>query len=100
MPLKPCIVASCTALVAKGSRCPQHRLAYRNPERQRMRQAVRDHVAQCGYWCPGYGIPPHPSTDLTADHVIPRAQGGNGSRLTVLCRSCNARKGSRTPRVN
>ena len=92
---RPCIVRGCYALVTKGSRCRQHQLAYRNPERQRMNRAVAQHITEVGYWCPGYAVPPHPSTDLTADHIQARANGGNGTRLTVLCRACNARKGTR-----
>jgi hypothetical protein len=36
---------------------------------------------------------------LTIDHVIPRCQGGRDdeSNLVVACRSCNSRKGGRTP---
>lgn len=37
--------------------------------------------------------------DLTVDHVIPRCQGGPdlATNLVVACRSCNGRKGGRTP---
>jgi 5-methylcytosine-specific restriction endonuclease McrA len=36
---------------------------------------------------------------LSIDHVIPRAQGGSdeADNLVVCCRSCNSRKGGRTP---
>lgn len=39
------------------------------------------------------------SADLTIDHVIPRCQGGGDdlNNLVVACRSCNSRKGGRTP---
>ncbi|MCA9368245.1 HNH endonuclease [Candidatus Kaiserbacteria bacterium] len=35
----------------------------------------------------------------TRDHVIPKAQGGTDdpSNLVYSCRSCNSKKGSRTP---
>ncbi|MFE6489697.1 HNH endonuclease [Streptomyces sp. NPDC057757] len=38
----------------------------------------------------------HPSTDLTADHVVPLARGGSSTpeNTRVLCRSCNSRKHS------
>lgn len=37
--------------------------------------------------------------DLNVDHVIPRSRGGNDSweNLVVSCRSCNLKKGRRTP---
>jgi len=36
---------------------------------------------------------------LTVDHVVPRCQGGSDDpdNLVVACRSCNSRKGGRTP---
>jgi hypothetical protein len=33
-------------------------------------------VARYGWWCPGIGVPPHPSTDLTNYHTDPLALGG------------------------
>lgn len=37
--------------------------------------------------------------DVTYDHVIPRARGGTASweNIVTCCRSCNLRKGGRTP---
>jgi 5-methylcytosine-specific restriction protein A len=60
-----------------------------------MADTVEQHRATQGDWCPGYGIPAHPSFDLTADHVIARAHGGTGGPLAVLCRQCNSRRGTR-----
>ncbi len=39
------------------------------------------------------------TTDLSIDHVLPRAQGGGESweNLVCACIKCNARKGGRTP---
>jgi hypothetical protein len=36
-------------------------------------------------------------TDLTAEHVFPRSRGGRTSaeNLTIACRSCNKRRGTR-----
>lgn len=36
---------------------------------------------------------------LAVDHVVPRCQGGGDelSNLVVACKSCNSRKGGRTP---
>ncbi|TXG90681.1 hypothetical protein DW322_11215 [Rhodococcus rhodnii] len=62
-------------------------------ERQRRATAVNAHRARHGGWCPGYGVPAHHATDLTADHIVPVARGGDPrGPLTVLCRSCNGRK--------
>ncbi len=45
------------------------------------RRAVAAHVAVHGWWCPGWRIDAHVSSDLTLDH-----------ERGILCRSCNARK--------
>ncbi|HVZ94251.1 MAG TPA: HNH endonuclease [Phycisphaerales bacterium] len=49
---------------------------------------------QCQY-C-GYSFP---TSELSIDHVMPRAQGGGDSweNLVCSCVRCNARKGGRTP---
>lgn len=40
-----------------------------------------------------------PSSELSLDHVVPRAQGGRSTwdNLVCACTNCNARKGGRTP---
>lgn len=40
-----------------------------------------------------------PAKDLTCDHVLPRSRGGgtNWTNIVTCCRSCNRRKGGRTP---
>lgn len=37
--------------------------------------------------------------DLSIDHIVPKRNGGNDSveNLVTCCRSCNSRKGARTP---
>jgi 5-methylcytosine-specific restriction endonuclease McrA len=42
----------------------------------------------------------HPPSELTIDHVVPRVQGGEDrwTNMVTSCRSCNMRKGGRTPR--
>ena len=54
------------------------------------RRLRAEHVERFGWWCPGLdSVPVHPSTDLTADHLVP----GDSSRgYQVLCRSCNVRR--------
>lgn len=89
---RPCIVQGCTSYTMQ-TRCAAHAIpAYSHAERARMRAAVLQHRLTHGAWCPGYLVPPHPSADLTADHVVPRAHGGMTGPLAVLCRQCNTRK--------
>ncbi len=62
-------------------------------EINRRRAAVKAHVAKHGWNCPGYRVPPHPSRDLTADHIDEIATGGRpDGPLQVRCRACNSRK--------
>lgn len=79
---RPCLI--CGALT-EGARCPEHRAELRAKYADGWpiisRAAIAQHVAQHGQWCPGWGVDPHDSDDLTLDH-----QRG------VMCRSCNARK--------
>lgn len=75
---------------------PKRRPGYNQAERERRARTVAAHRAVFGDWCPGYQRPAHPSTDLTADHIVSVAAGGSeGGDLTVLCRGCNGRKGAR-----
>jgi 5-methylcytosine-specific restriction endonuclease McrA len=64
--------------------------------RQVRRIALGIHVQLYGWTCPGWGVPAHHSYDLTGDHALPLAAGGlsTPANVTVLCRSCNSRKGS------
>lgn len=104
MPLRPCL--DCAELTTT-TRCAQHtrahqrrhhqakraRRPYTYAERKRREAAVARHIQLHGHWCPGWDRPPHPATDLTADHLTPVATGGpEGGPLGVLCRSCNSRK--------
>jgi 5-methylcytosine-specific restriction enzyme A len=105
MPPKPCLQDGCRDLAYSGSRCAGHqrlverrkrarRPDYDHAERQRRARAVTAHVATFGYVCPGWRRPPHPSTDLTADHVYPVALGGpERGPLRVVCRKCNSARG-------
>ena len=99
--MKVCAEHGCPELVATGSRCQRHRkesptyLQRDWAERKRRARAVAQHVAEHGWWCPGWKVSQHPSRDLTADHVVPVVDGGRDSPLVVLCRSCNSRRGAR-----
>ena len=105
---RPCL--DCGTLTRNPSRCDEHQAAwdrrreaqrgtstergYDNKWRRTARKAVDDWKASQGDWCPGYRVPPHASSDLTADHIVSKAQGGTGEpdNVAVLCRGCNARK--------
>lgn len=95
MPLRPCLGCG---RITQGSRCPACRLPsikphhsmrrpdYTKAERERRAEAVRVWVEEYGHLCPGWGVPPHASADLTADHVhAVHAGGDEGGPLAVLC---------------
>lgn len=74
---------------------PRSRQGYTRRERIRRADAVRAHVEQHGWVCPGWQRDPHPAENLTADHIVPTGLGGEQSgELRVLCRSCNSARGS------
>ena len=92
-----------------GGRCERHRKA-RNARRHDpfysdprwvgvSRRLLAAHVGRWGWVCPGEGDhAPHPSRDLTVDHILPRAEGGADfarSNLRILCRSWNSSLGAR-----
>ena len=72
---------------------------YRDPRwRKLAARTVQQHVARYGWVCPGWKRPPHPSRQLSADHRVALAAGGEPFEATnvgVLCRSCNTAKGKR-----
>ncbi len=65
-------------------------------ETKRRKAVVDAWRAEHGNVCPGWGRQgPHPSSDLTADHVFPIAYGGlEEGPLVVRCRGCNTRRRS------
>lgn len=105
------LIGEACSEITTTPRCPQHQRALdrvvlrgkreRRPaasaaETARRAAAVAEWIATRGYWCPGWGVPEHQATDLTADHITAVAAGGaEDGPLTVLCRSCNGRKGAR-----
>lgn len=105
MPRAPreCARRGCDVRVVGRSYCPAHTVVNRSPttwarqgsvvERRRRAAVVAAWVAERGWMCPGWERPAHPSRDLTAAHSVAVAEGGAGSDLFVLCRSCNARQG-------
>lgn len=107
---KVCAQPGCPQIVKGAPRCPQHqrehdrhqrqtvptKQSYNHQEQKRRKAVVDAWRNQHGNWCPGYGVPAHPSEHLSADHLTPIALGGApDGPLGVLCISCNARKGAR-----
>lgn len=103
MPSRPCL--DCGRLVTgprtphRGVRCPPcaqghaTRRQVTAAETRRRAETVAAHREQYGDLCPGYRRAPHPSVDLTADHIVPVAAGGaEDGELGVLCRECNSSK--------
>jgi hypothetical protein len=103
--VRPCLARGCRNVVRGKSYCTDHQRAKdkakaaRRPdlhndarERKRRREAVADHRAIVGDWCPGWERrPAHPAADLTADHIREVAAGGDPrGKLVVRCRGCNA----------
>lgn len=70
----------------------KHHVKRPYPELRLSRRSV---FARDGHACVYCGAP----RELTLDHVIPRRQGGQNTweNLVTCCRSCNTRKGDRTP---
>lgn len=99
VPPRPCLSCHRLAPSTYCDVCTRQRDAKRNARRTwyqgdwttTSRRARAAWVAEHGWVCAGYQRDPHPSRDLTVDHVTAR----DDSELAVLCRSCNARKGAR-----
>jgi 5-methylcytosine-specific restriction protein A len=108
---RPCLV--CGTLTRNASRCDTHQQQYQQRQdrargsahqrgytqawRTAAAAAVTEHKAAHGDWCPGWGVPAHASSDLTGDHITPKAAGGTDdpTNIQILCRGCNARKHAR-----
>jgi 5-methylcytosine-specific restriction enzyme A len=116
MPQRPCL--DCRTL-SPGPRCPRCTAAkqqakdQRRPNRRtaaqtaRRRQAVEAYVTTHGWTCSGspWCGPPHPSHDLTADHItdIPTAiangqtyEQAEAGPLRILCRTANSARSANT----
>ena len=109
-----CTVHGCPDTAVRVGRCAAHarehdRMQKRtvptkiaggtHAERKRRRQTVDAWVRRRGWWCPGYGRPPHAVApgSLTAEHGHALGDGGAlAQSLSVLCRSCNSRHGQTT----
>lgn len=71
---------------------------YRRVPRQTRALSRKNILLRDGYRCQYCHKEPGPAK-LTLDHVVPRAQGGESTwqNLVASCKSCNNRKGARTP---
>lgn len=102
MAVRPCL--TCQAPTSAGSRCPNCQRAH-DAARDRRRgtttargmgadwqRAAREQV-ESSPWCAVRGCT---RGDLTADHVVPRSQGGTAANgLITLCRHHNSSRGDR-----
>src|SRR5712692_6800361 len=61
--------------------------------RKLRRWVLRKHIAENGWFCPGFMVPPHPSRDLEGHHRIPVSQGGESTveNTAIYCSSCHGR---------
>lgn len=110
MPAKFCL--DCRELTTDGSRCrdcAEQRTMQRNARPKRnttqrgLGQAHRVRakaVLAAAQVCEMCGQPPTKEDPLTADHTIPRSQGGVDSPLRAVHRSCNSRSGGQLPHNN
>lgn len=88
--MRPCLTHGCPTLVERGY-CTAHRTTTTQRGYDYQWQKVSKAARAAQPWCSRCRA----TTDLTVDHVIPLAQGGDGRMVTVLCRSCNSKKGAR-----
>jgi 5-methylcytosine-specific restriction endonuclease McrA len=87
-------------LVGGELRVPRvvHLLRYDRTPRVTVRLTRRNLMFRDAHQCQYCGKRP-PLRDLNIDHVVPRSRGGDDSweNLVTACRSCNLRKGWKTP---
>ena len=92
--------------ISDQRKCPVHRVKRKDTRRKKTvsyaqrkyrKDAVEAYIKIYGYVCQGYRREPHPSTDLTADHIVATANGGDEfGQLQIYCRSCNSTKQAST----
>ena len=100
----------CGVMTSRGPRCVLHprtsgiganRAIHTSREWTALsKRMIARHRGQYGDLCPGDGAEhaPHPTMDLTLDHIIPLAEGGaalDPGNTRILCRSANSAGGAR-----
>lgn len=107
MALRPCL--DCGRLHRNESRCgncqtkwniargSSTKRGYGSPWRAIREGVLTNYRSLHGDVCPGYERESHETSDLTVDHITPKAYGGTDdiSNLQVLCKSCNSAKRDR-----
>ncbi len=87
-------------LVSGSLRVPRvvHLLRYDRTPRVTVRLTRRNLMFRDAHQCQYCGKRP-PLRELNIDHVVPRSRGGDDSweNLVTACRTCNLRKGWKTP---
>lgn len=87
-------------IVGGSVRVPRvlHLMRYERTPRANVRLSRRNLMIRDQFQCQYCGRRPS-QRDLNLDHVVPRSRGGvdTWENLVVSCRSCNLKKGRRTP---
>jgi 5-methylcytosine-specific restriction endonuclease McrA len=88
------------AVVGGALRIPRvlHLLSYDRAPRFGIRLTRRNLMLRDGHQCQYCARRPG-ARELNVDHVVPRSRGGDDSwdNLVISCRTCNLKKGKRTP---
>jgi 5-methylcytosine-specific restriction endonuclease McrA len=107
LPKRSCSFPGCPVSVTSGSRCQAHGgsiakrlLSSTQGGRGYGWQRIVHDAIRLQPWCTWRGRPEcqwaGDVEQLTGDHIIPRAHGGQSipENCRVLCRSCNSRRGA------
>lgn len=81
--MKTCLDCGRVADGSRGTRCKACQARVRRPY-----SGTAYRATQPGPACTCCGA----TDDLTRDHIIPLAAGGDNHQLTTLCRACNSSK--------
>lgn len=93
--LRPCVTCG---VPTRNTRCPQHSIGRDYKDERRRMQLLADYRNTHGDVCPGTpwcDTPntPHPTTDLTVDHIKRRIDGGTlNDGWRIMCRTANSRR--------